>query len=152
MFVCITVIVIVQVRRRSKRKGESTSLKSIFRTTCSIFGLMCLFGLTWLFAILTFSASGLRETFQLLFTIFNSLQGVSIFIFICVLSPDAREGWKRLFCKKLHLKFTQYTSASKSNAYSSGKSNEQPNLKVNKLFTCSGMWAIASGVSPRRNR
>ena len=152
LFVCITVIVIVQVRRRSKRKGESTSLKNIFRTTCSIFGLMCLFGFTWLFAILTFSASGLRETFQVLFTIFNSLQGASIFIFICVLSPDAREGWKSLFYKKLHFRLTQYTSASKSNTYSSRKSNDQSYLKVNKLFTCPGSSAIASGASPMRNR
>ena len=143
LFVCIAVVLILHIRRRSKRKGESTNPKAIFRTIFSIFGLMCLFGLTWLFAILTFSASGSRETFQLLFTIFNSLQGASIFFFICVLSPDAREGWKRLFCRKSvtdHFRFSQYASASKSNTFSSGtlsstlgRSNKDPTLKVNKL-------------------
>ena len=135
LFVCIAVVLILHIRRRSKRKGESTDYKAIFRTSCSIFGLMCLFGLTWLFAILTFSASGLRETFQLLFTIFNSLQGAFIFIFICVLSPDAREGWKRLFCRKTHSrhsKLSQYSSSSKSGTLTStlGRSNGSSTLKV----------------------
>ena len=131
LFLCITTVLIQHIRRRSKTKRESTSPKTIIRTMCSVFGLMCLFGLTWLFAILTFSASGLRETFQLLFTIFNSLQGVSIFIFICVLSPDARDGWKRLFCRENRSKTTQYTPVSKSNTNSLWKSNDPTCSKVN---------------------
>ena len=58
---------------------------------------MFLFGITWLFAILTFSLPGLRETFQILFTIFNSLQGFFIFLFFCAISKEARESWKELF-------------------------------------------------------
>ena len=60
----------------------------------SIAGVIFLFGLSWLFAILTFSVGGLRETFQILFTIFNSLQGFFIFLFLCVFNKDALESWK----------------------------------------------------------
>ena len=62
-----------------------------------ISGVMALFGLTWLFAILTVSVPGLRETFQILFTIFNSLQGFFTFILLCILNRDARESWKQTF-------------------------------------------------------
>lgn len=113
MFVFISVVLIRHVRRKSLRKVESSNHKVIFRTSLSIFGLMCLFGLTWLFAVLTFSASGLREAFQVLFTVFNSLQGAFIFIFTCVLSSDAREGWKSVFANRFksdHTKLSHYSS------------------------------------------
>lgn len=112
MFIFISVVLIRHVRRKS-RKVESSNHKVIFRTSLSIFGLMCLFGLTWLFAIFTFSASGVREASQVLFTVFNSLQGAFIFIFTCVLSSDAREGWKSVFAFKMksdHAKLSHYSS------------------------------------------
>ena len=58
---------------------------------------MLLFGITWLFAILTFSVTGLRETFQILFTLFNSFQGFFIFLFFCAINKEARESWKEMF-------------------------------------------------------
>ena len=57
---------------------------------------MSLFGLTWLFAILTFSLNGLRVTFQILFTVFNSFQGFFIFLFFCVFNKEALESWREL--------------------------------------------------------
>ena len=115
LFVCISVVLVRQVRRRHLRDKDSSMFKTAIRTTLSLFGVVCLFGLTWLFAILTFSAplSGLRETFELLFTIFNALQGAFIFLFICILSSDARDGWKSLFSRLLpckHTKLHQYSS------------------------------------------
>lgn len=111
MFVFITVVLIRHVRRKSSKKVESGSNhKVVFRTSLSIFGLMCLFGLTWVFAVFTFSASGLREAGQVLFTVFNSLQGAFIFIFTCVLSSDAREGWKSVFGYRDHTKLSHYSS------------------------------------------
>ena len=61
---------------------------------------MSLFGLTWLFAILTVSVSGLRETFQILFAVFNSFQGFFIFLFFCVLNKEARDSWRELICHR----------------------------------------------------
>ena len=113
LFVFISVVLVRHVRRKSLRKVETSNHKVIFRTSLSIFGLMCLFGLTWLFAVFTFSATGLREAFQVLFTVFNSLQGAFIFIFTCVLSSEAREGWKSVFTfksKSDHTRLSQYSS------------------------------------------
>ena len=58
---------------------------------------MFLFGITWFFAILTISVTGLRETFQILFTLFNSFQGFFIFLFFCAINKEARESWKEMF-------------------------------------------------------
>ena len=94
IFVCIVVVIIRHKSGRIARKQEVVSTKLIVRTMISISGVMCLFGLTWLFAVLTFSTSGLRETFQVLFTVFNSLQGLFIFLFL--LNAEALSCWRKV--------------------------------------------------------
>ena len=104
LFVGVITVLIKHVRERSLRTKakDSSNLKTIVRTSCSIFGLIFLFGLSWPLAILPFdsSAIGLKETFQLLFSVLNSLQGLFIFLFTCVLSSEARDGWKSLLCTR----------------------------------------------------
>ena len=97
IFVCVIVVLIKHVRKTAALKLQSVSKNEVVRLIFSIGGVMFLFGLTWLFAILTFSVEGLRETFQILFTIFNSFQGLFIFVFLCLMSSDVREEWKRFF-------------------------------------------------------
>ncbi|XP_065060290.1 adhesion G-protein coupled receptor G4-like [Rhopilema esculentum] len=58
--------------------------------TCSV-----LMGTTWVLGVFAFGE--LTFTFQLLFTIFNSLQGTFIFVFYCLLNKDAQNEWKRVF-------------------------------------------------------
>ena len=96
IFIWVIVVLVRHTRGTAARKKEAVSNKTIIRLMISISGVMFLFGLTWLFAILTFSAPGLRETFQALFTIFNSFQGFFIFLFFCVFSKEAREYWKEV--------------------------------------------------------
>ena len=64
----------------------------------SVIGIMSLFGLTWLFAVLTFDLpiNQLKKTFDSFFVIFNSFQGLFIFFFCAVLSQEIRESWKEL--------------------------------------------------------
>ena len=83
-------------RDTAARVKKPVSNKTIIRLMISIGGVMFLFGLTWLFAVLTFSVIGLRETFQILFTIFNSFQGFFTFLFVCVSNKEAVESWKEL--------------------------------------------------------
>ena len=97
VFVCVIFILVKHVKSSASLKKQSVSKKESLRLVFSIGGVMFLFGLTWLFAILTFSVTGLRETFQTLFTIFNSFQGLFLFIFVCVMSSDVRDEWKNLF-------------------------------------------------------
>ena len=107
MIIAINVVffiwVIVVVSRHTKEKADRTkqtiTKKQIFRITLSLSGVLFLFGITWGFFILTFSVSRLRETFQILFTVFNSLQGFFVFVFI--LFTEGFGYWKAfLSCEK----------------------------------------------------
>ena len=97
IFVCVIVVIIRHKCGLVARKQEFVGTKLIIRMMVSISGVMCLFGLTWLFAVFTFSSSGLRETFQILFTVFNSLQGLFIFLFL--LNAEALTCWRKV-CSK----------------------------------------------------
>ena len=97
VFVCVIFVLIRHIRGTAARSKQKMEYKKVIRLMFSIGGVMSLFGLTWLFAILTVSVPGLRETFQILFTIFNSFQGFFIFLFFCVLNKEALESWRELF-------------------------------------------------------
>ena len=128
IFIWVIVVLIRHTRGTASRKKEAVSNKTILRLMISIGGVMFLFGLTWFFAILTFSVPGLRETFQSLFTVSNSFQGFFIFLFFCVFSKEAREYWKEaLSCGKytsqfLHPSQTRYISSSGTGAKKNKKS------------------------------
>ena len=111
VFVCAIVVLIKHTRSTAALKKTSISKKEMVRLAFSISGVMLLFGLTWLFAILTFSTTGLREAFQILFTIFNTFQGLFIFLFVCVMSSDVRDEWKGVF------KIKELTSSSLKHQY-----------------------------------
>jgi len=54
-------------------------------------------GLTWLFAFFAVDQAALP--FQVLFCIFNSLQGFLIFVFLIVRDKSIRDAWKKLLCR-----------------------------------------------------
>ena len=94
---------------------QKIKVKDVIYMMIRIGGVMSLFGLTWLFAILTISsAPALRETFQILFTVFNSFQGAFVFVFFCVINKEARKSWKEFFfgtcLKKKHYKVSKFSS------------------------------------------
>ncbi|CAB4013760.1 adhesion G- coupled receptor G7-like [Paramuricea clavata] len=60
--------------------------------------ILVVLGFTWLFGVLAIRDAKL--VFQYLFCIFNSLQGLLVFIFHCVLSKDTRRKWKSLCSSK----------------------------------------------------
>jgi hypothetical protein len=70
-------------------------------------------GLTWLFAF--FAIDRVATAFQILFCIFNSLQGVFIFVFLNVREKAIRDAWLKLFrrccsCYSWQLEETQSSS------------------------------------------
>ena len=112
----------------ASRQGKAVSNKTILRLLVSISGVMLLFGLTWIFAILTFSVTGLRETFQILFVIFNSFQGFFIFVFVCILNKEVLESWREIIScrtyrsKLLHPSPIKVIAANKYNQANTGTS------------------------------
>lgn len=83
----ILVRITVEIMRLKDMSGnsESHSFRQSLKACVMLFPL---FGVTWIFGVLTVTDAGL--IFQYLFTIFNSLQGFLIFIFHVVRSKEIR--------------------------------------------------------------
>ena len=106
LFIWVVVVMVQHIRRKTIQTNHKLGHRKIIEIIIRLSGVMLFFGLTWLFAILTVSVPGLRDIFQILFTIFNSFQGAFIFLFFCVLNQEARESWKGVLlpiCKKTNL-------------------------------------------------
>merc|ERR1711936_1162276 len=58
--------------------------------------LVCLLGSTWIFGLLLLAFNNLFIAYA--FTILNSLQGVGIFVFQCLLNPQTKQVLRRLVC------------------------------------------------------
>ena len=120
--VVIFILVIgVLVKHNRNKVGETADIKnqkkSNIRLAISLFGIMILFGLTWVLAAFTIREASLA--FQILFAVFNSLQGFFIFIFFCVLSSDVRWLWLKMVTCGRYGKTSSHSTSSKG--YSTGQ-------------------------------
>ena len=79
-------------------------------------------GGTWILGV--FAIGELTLTFQILFTIFNSLQGFFIFMFYCALSSDVRKEWIQRCCPSSSL-FSTSSSGARKESSSQGPSKVQ---------------------------
>jgi hypothetical protein len=150
IFIWVIVVLVRHTRGTAARKKESVSNKTIIRLMISISGVMFLFGITWLFAILTFSVTGLREAFQVLFVIFNSFQGFFTFLFFCVFNKEALESWREfLSCGKYRSKVLHPSQAGKYSSSTGTKKPKQTNTYSTGFGSSSagGKNAVASEVS-----
>nr|KAG5704342.1 hypothetical protein BaRGS_012651 [Batillaria attramentaria] len=59
-------------------------------------GVVVLLGLTWVFGLLSIEDTS-QIVFNYLFAVFNSLQGLFIFLFYCVFNTNTRAIWQRCF-------------------------------------------------------
>ena len=80
----------------SKEKQINTGTKVRISLACSV-----LMGLTWTFGFLAIREA--KFIFQILFCVLNSLQGLFIFLFYCLLNKEARREWKRCLTFKTPL-------------------------------------------------
>jgi hypothetical protein len=97
--------------RNDKRAVKQYGIKTQLRGAVAV---VILLGLTWVFAIFAVGRASL--IFQYLFCVFNSLQGLFIFIFYCVMKKDVKDIWRE--------KWTEVTStapSSSSRTYSKGR-------------------------------
>ena len=149
IFVWVIVVLVRHTRGTAARKKESVSNKTIIRLMISIGGVMFLFGLTWLFAILTFSSpEGLRETFQIIFTIFNSFQGFFIFLFFCVFNKEALESWKELLsCGKYKSKLLHPSQAKFSSSAVTKKAKQSKTGSTGLTLSSGGKYTSESSRS-----
>ena len=110
----VLVLVLRAIKDGAQLVKDSKAAKNKKMTQARIaFACSVLLGLTWVFAILAIGE--LRDFFQWLFCIFNSLQGFFIFIFYTLRSTEVRREWKRFF----GLGTMERTSTGSSSKYNS---------------------------------
>jgi len=112
-----------------------SSALSLPQQTRVAFAVSTLLGITWIFGLL--AVGDLREPFQYLFTIFNSIQGLLIFIFYTFLNPDARKCWYELFGIDPHFD-SKYNSSSAASSYGT-KPKVRPSGVTNNNKTKAGV-------------
>ena len=97
--VVIRVIILHAVRKNKRMNKSSLSISEVVKMLLFWSGIMVLFGLTWLFAILTFiTESNASFIIQFFFAFFNTFQGFFIFLFLIILNKDSRDAWKLVLC------------------------------------------------------
>ena len=88
VLILVTLAILDRKETRSQRRENLASVRIAF--ACSV-----LLGTTWAFGIV--AVGDLRDIFQWLFCIFNSLQGLFIFIFYAARNAEVRRTWTKFF-------------------------------------------------------
>ncbi|XP_030200707.1 adhesion G-protein coupled receptor G6 isoform X13 [Gadus morhua] len=102
MNVAMFVVVMQQICGRNGKRSNRTLREEVLRNLRSVISLTFLLGMTWGFAL--FAWGPVNVAFMYLFAIFNSLQGLFIFVFHCALKENVQKQWRRyLCCGKLRL-------------------------------------------------
>ena len=100
MFIIIIIVCLVK-NRKNVSSLHHKKKRELRRHFFLVLGLSLVFGLVWGFGFLA-TSSDIKEltfTFQILYSILISSQGLLIFVFHVIRAPQAREQWKKLFIK-----------------------------------------------------
>ncbi|NXY53914.1 AGRG6 protein, partial [Callaeas wilsoni] len=96
MNIAMFIVVMVQICGRNGKRTNRSLKEEILRNLRSVVSLTFLLGMTWGFAF--FAWGPLTMTFLYLFSIFNSLQGLFIFVFHCAMKENVQKQWRRHLC------------------------------------------------------
>ncbi|KAM3604365.1 uncharacterized protein V6R79_010002 [Siganus canaliculatus] len=91
----LVVTMFKMVKHSTSMKPDSSRLGGIRSWVLGAFALLCLLGLTWSFGLLFLNESSIVMAY--LFTIFNTLQGMFVFIFHCLLQKKVRKEYSKCF-------------------------------------------------------
>uniref|UniRef100_A0A1A8RGK0 Latrophilin 2 n=2 Tax=Nothobranchius rachovii TaxID=451742 RepID=A0A1A8RGK0_9TELE len=94
----LVVTIYKMVKHSTSMKPDSSRLGGIRSWVLGAFALLCLLGLTWSFGLFFLNESSIVMAY--LFTIFNTLQGMFIFIFHCILQKKVRKEYGK--CLRTH--------------------------------------------------
>ncbi|KAJ8396174.1 hypothetical protein AAFF_G00020410 [Aldrovandia affinis] len=96
MNVAMFIVVMIQICGRNGKRSNRTLREEVLRNLRSVVSLTFLLGMTWGFAF--FAWGPVNLAFMYLFSIFNSLQGLFIFIFHCAMKENVQKQWRRYLC------------------------------------------------------
>ncbi|KAM8832062.1 adhesion G-protein coupled receptor G6 isoform 5-T5 [Spinachia spinachia] len=94
--VAMFIVVMLQICGRNGKRSNRTLREEVLRNLRSVVSLSFLLGMTWGFALFAWGPVSLA--FIYLFAIFNSLQGLFIFVFHCALKENVQKQWRRFLC------------------------------------------------------
>ncbi|NWR63964.1 AGRG6 protein, partial [Bucorvus abyssinicus] len=94
--VAMFIVVMVQICGRNGKRTNRSLKEEILRNLRSVVSLTFLLGMTWGFAF--FAWGPLTLPFLYLFAVFNSLQGLFIFVFHCAMKENVQKQWRRHLC------------------------------------------------------
>ncbi|KAM4632862.1 adhesion G-protein coupled receptor G6 [Polymixia lowei] len=96
MNVAMFIVVMLQICGRNGKRSNRTLREEVLRNLRSVISLTFLLGMTWGFAL--FAWGPVNLAFMYLFSIFNSLQGLFIFVFHCAMKENVQKQWRRYLC------------------------------------------------------
>ena len=135
------VVFFLVMRRLSKKVEGKQSAKSdreeLLRRFQNALAFIVLLGLTWMVGFLTViqtpNDDNVEITFDVIFIVLNSLQGVFIFIFYCMRNPRVRTTWKQIFRRYVPAWATiltiSTTKTSKSQSNTNASNNDQEKFR-----------------------
>ncbi|XP_033125664.1 adhesion G-protein coupled receptor G6-like [Anneissia japonica] len=108
-------------RKLTKVKTDKNKMSEVSVRVQNAITIMMLLGLTWIFGFLSIDSSdAVRDLFQLIFCVCNSLQGFFVFLFFCVRRRDVRNSWA-YFCCKVGQKPGQFITMTSKQRYATEK-------------------------------
>uniref|UniRef100_A0A8C2CJ49 Adhesion G protein-coupled receptor L3.1 n=1 Tax=Cyprinus carpio TaxID=7962 RepID=A0A8C2CJ49_CYPCA len=117
-------------------KPDSGCLDNIKSWVIGAIALLCLLGLTWAFGLMYINESTVIMAY--LFTIFNSLQGMFIFIFHCILQKKVRKEYGRCLrthcCSGKSVESTVSTSTKTSTARTPGRYSTNSQSRIRRMW------------------
>ncbi|XP_064652128.1 adhesion G-protein coupled receptor G6-like [Lineus longissimus] len=116
-FIVFGIVIYKAYRQREFiiRSNKAKENKSIRTQLCGAASLVSLLGLTWTFGLL--NVNEVAIVFSYLFIVFNTLQGVFVFVFFCLLKKKATAAWAKKCGRKSSDRSTR-TSSNSEEKYS----------------------------------
>ncbi|XP_029452365.1 adhesion G-protein coupled receptor G6 isoform X3 [Rhinatrema bivittatum] len=149
MNLAMFVVVMMQICGRNGKRSNRSMREEILRNLRSVVSLTFLLGMTWGFAF--FAWGPLNIPFMYLFAIFNSLQGLFIFIFHCALKENVQKQWRRyLCCGKLRLADnSDWSKTATNNTKKVSSDNLGKSLSSSSIGSNSTYWTSKSKSSDK---
>ncbi|XP_078448807.1 adhesion G protein-coupled receptor L2-like isoform X2 [Lampetra planeri] len=130
-FVFLLITLYKMLQHSAPIKPDGNRLENIKSWALGGVALLCLLGLTWVFGFLFIDKATLVMAY--LFTIFNSFQGMFIFIFHCALQKKVRKEYSKCLrhaeCCGSWGNDSSYNSAKNSNSRHSNSTRYSPNAQ-----------------------
>ncbi|XP_063299683.1 adhesion G-protein coupled receptor G6 isoform X4 [Pelobates fuscus] len=147
MNVAMFIVVMVQICGRNGKRTNRSIREEVLRNLRSVLSLTFLLGMTWGFAFFAWGA--VTRAFMYLFTIFNSLQGLFIFVFHCALKENVQKQWRRhLCCGKLRLPDnSDWSKTATNNTKKVSSDNLGKSLSSSSIGSNSTYWTSKSKSS-----